>query len=101
MKNKKLLVIQREKLMKDNPHEWCVLLGLLGFSARAIAYEIGMSTGYVYTILSKRKVSLRAYRNMESPLANYVVKQSSQVVVRNPVRLDMDSIPRLRLPQAK
>lgn len=99
MKHPKKLVIQREKLMMDDPHEWCVLLGLLGFSAKAIAFEIGMSVGYVYAILSKRKVSLRAYRDMQSPLANYIVKQSANVVVRNPVSLDMDSIPRFRLPR--
>ncbi len=96
---KKNLVIQREKLMKDDPHEWCVLLGLLGFSARCIAYEVGMSVGYVYKILGRRNVSLRAYRNGESQMATYVIKQSAHVIVRNPVRLDMDSIPRLRLPQ--
>jgi hypothetical protein len=96
---KQLHVIQREKLMRDDPEEWAVLLALLGFSARCIAHETGLLNAQsVYYYLSKRRPRVRIsdYRNGVGKMAQFVISSSARLNVHNPVRVGWG--PKLFLP---
>lgn len=84
----RLMVVQREKLMRDDPEEWCILLGLLGYAHKCIANEVGIPLSSVGYYLGKRGVKLAMYRNAESALSRAIIRNTAQLPSRSQVRLN-------------
>jgi len=60
----------------------CEMLGMAGFSYKAIGKVVGLSRDQVGQRLSRLKVSVKSYRNGESPLAREVIARLDEVAQR-------------------
>ena len=83
--------LSAQKLKNNEPAEWIVLLGLLGFAGSTIAREAGVPLWKVWQILGHENISLKAYRRGESPAAEYIISRTWQAR-KMPVKLCLNKL---------
>ena len=68
----------------SHPTDFVKLLGQLGFSYKCIARETGFSIGSIGRTLCVNGISVKAYRNGDTPLAEMVIRRGAGLPLNQP-----------------
>lgn len=93
---RKAIRIHHAALLRDDPVQWGILLGVLGFSFKVIEENTGLTYSQISYWHRKFGVSVKDYRNGANKYGNAMIVMSAKVPMESPVAIDVST--KLALP---